>query len=179
MCPANRFTLHLMKHTHKHFILGLKVITGFDKYWFTQVIRDPPTYCTSKVFDFTVICLRSGCPSWDTQKESWKELRKKTSVSLELKIHFAVIPMQFPPLFSRKSSKFSSPHYRFDVHFCWGLAWANKINPKNQHILNNSACIHTLPPPSTSTTALTQTITTSRNSTECPSKGNCLFHIYT
>lgn len=32
MCPNNRFTLHLMEFTRKHFIPSLKVMTGFDKY---------------------------------------------------------------------------------------------------------------------------------------------------
>lgn len=146
MCPNSRFTLHLMKRTHKHFIPSLKVITGFDKYWFMQVIRDPPSVHQS---------LWHGCYLFETMLYIMRKSKirveknwERRSVSLERRITFNVISVQLPPLFSRSCNCQSpSPHYCLDEQFCWGLAWASKINPKNQHTLNNSASAHTLLPP--------------------------------
>lgn len=170
MCPSSRFTLHLMKHTHKHFIWGLKVITGFDKYWF-KASNLRPSYIKSLwhrryLFEIRLSIMTLTAKSWK------KKFRKTMCTSgAEDSLHFdsCAISSSFHSQSSLSSAE----------RFCWGrlLVAANRINPKNQHILNN--CARTSPPPSTSTAPLTQTTTTSRNSAASPSKGTGLFHIYT
>lgn len=138
MCPSSRFTLHVMKHTHRNISYRVSRwchdLISID---LRQVIWDPLTYCTSKVFDIAVICLRYGDPSWHSKlkaEKSWECMLRFDSYVVSYAVHF-------------------QPSLSSVEHFCWSqvLVWANKINPKNQHILNKCASKYThthLPSPS-------------------------------
>lgn len=116
-------------------------------------------------------------------------------MSLQVKIYFVVIPFSFlslsPPISSPSPVVLTSVSAELRLQQT-ELIKKKKERKKSAYSPNHSASPPTLPsyptppslppsqhPPRLLALAFSQTITTSRNSTEWPSEGSGLFHIYT